>query len=98
MTRTHSVVRLFAAPALALVIALAVAWGAAPAQAATFTVTKTADTADGTCDADCSLREAIGAAEAAGGADTLSFDPAVFPQGTPATIAAGGRDRPTPRE
>src|SRR3990170_6687024 len=95
MSRTHSVVRLIAAPALALVIALAVAWGAAPAQAATFTVTKTADTADGTCNADCSLREAIIAAEAAGGADTISFDPAVFPPGTPATIAVVGSALPT---
>ena len=33
--------------------------GVGPAGAATFTVTKTDDTFDGTCDADCSLREAI---------------------------------------
>jgi CSLREA domain-containing protein len=32
---------------------------ATPGSAATFTVTKTADTADGACDADCSLREAL---------------------------------------
>ena len=32
------------------------------ASAATFTVTKTADTNDGLCDADCSLREAVFAA------------------------------------
>ena len=31
----------------------------ANAQAATFTVTKTADTNDSVCDKDCSLREAI---------------------------------------
>ncbi len=42
--------------------------------AATFTVTKTADTNDGTCDADCSLREAIVAANAAAGADTINFN------------------------
>ena len=41
------------------------------AQAATFTVTKTADTNDGACDADCSLREAIIAANAAVGADVI---------------------------
>ncbi|MDH3303714.1 MAG: CSLREA domain-containing protein, partial [Gammaproteobacteria bacterium] len=41
-------------------------------QAATFTVTKTADTNDGTCDADCSLREAIVAANTSGGSDTVS--------------------------
>jgi CSLREA domain-containing protein len=37
-------------------------------------VTKTADTNDGTCDADCSLREAITAANAAAGAETIVFD------------------------
>ncbi len=40
---------------------------AAAAPAATFTVTKTADTNDGACNVDCSLREAIGAANAAPG-------------------------------
>lgn len=40
---------------------------------ATFTVTKTADTADGTCDADCSLREAVIAANAAAGLDSVAF-------------------------
>src|SRR3989344_4612299 len=46
---------------------------AAPAFAATFTVTKTADTNDGVCDADCSLREAIGAANALPGADIVTL-------------------------
>jgi CSLREA domain-containing protein len=41
---------------LLVVLAIGVA---TPAGAATHTVTKTADTADGSCDADCSLREAI---------------------------------------
>lgn len=36
------------------------------ARAANYVVTKTADTADGTCDADCSLREAILAANSGG--------------------------------
>ena len=45
------------------VIAMSVLF-AAPAMAATLTVTKTADTADGVCNADCSLREAIIAANA----------------------------------
>ncbi len=45
-----------------------------PAFAATYTVTKTADTNDGTCDSDCSLREAIVAANANAGADTIEFD------------------------
>lgn len=38
---------------------------------ADFHVTKTADTQDGVCDADCSLREAIDAANALAGADTV---------------------------
>jgi CSLREA domain-containing protein len=39
--------------------------------ATTFPVTKTADTNDGTCDADCSLREAIDAANTNPGADDV---------------------------
>ena len=42
--------------------------------AATFTVTKIADTNDGVCDADCSFREAIRAAVSAAGDDTVAFD------------------------
>lgn len=58
---------------LALVAAaLAVALVASPAWAADFTVTKTDDANDGTCDADCSLREAITAANAAAGRDTVN--------------------------
>ena len=44
-----------------------------PALAAGFVVTKAADTNDGTCDADCSLREAITAANAAATGDTITF-------------------------
>ncbi len=44
------------------------------ALAATYTVTKTADTNDGVCDADCSLREALAAANANAGADTIAFN------------------------
>lgn len=54
-------------PLFSLLLAIA----AAPAVAATFTVTKTADTADGACDADCSLREAVQAANATPGADIV---------------------------
>jgi len=55
---------------------LATAISIAPLQAAfalpvTWSVTKVADTFDGTCDADCSLREAIFAAAAG---DTIIFD------------------------
>ena len=44
-----------------------------PVDAANFTVTKTTDTADGACDADCSLREAIIAANATAEADTIAL-------------------------
>ena len=43
-----------------------------------FVVTKTADTNDGVCDTDCSLREAIAAANADAGDDVISFSPLVF--------------------
>ena len=56
--------------------------------AASFTVTKTADTNDGTCDSDCSLREAIIAANANPGADTITL-----PAGTyTLSIAGAGED------
>ena len=46
----------------------------AHAQAVTFTVNSTADTDDGTCDfAHCSLREAINAANANAGLDTIAL-------------------------
>jgi CSLREA domain-containing protein len=54
---------------------------------ATFTVTKTADTADGTCDADCSLREAVIAANALAGADTI-----VVPAGTYVLTLVGANE------
>ena len=54
---------------------------------ATFTVTKTADTNDGACNADCSLREAIIAANAASGADMISL-----PAGTYTLTIAGIED------
>ena len=51
--------------------------GAIRAEAMVFPVTKTADTSDGACDADCSLREAILAANAHPGADEV-----MLPAGT----------------
>ena len=54
-------------------------------QAATFTVTKTADTNDGVCDSDCSLREAIRAANAAPGADTISLPSGTYLLALPGT-------------
>ncbi|HSA60517.1 MAG TPA: DUF4215 domain-containing protein [bacterium] len=47
--------------------------------AATFTVTKTADTADGTCNADCSLREAISASNATSTNDVITLPAGTFP-------------------
>jgi CSLREA domain-containing protein len=49
-------------PLLIVLATLALAFPTTDAEAATFVVTKTADTDDGVCDADCSLREAIFAA------------------------------------
>lgn len=60
--------------ALGLLQATPAAWGA------TFTVNTTADTSDGSCDAtSCTLREAIEAANASAGSDTVVFDLGVNP-------------------
>ena len=71
-------------PYLFVIILLAVMTNAGlqSAQALTFTVTKTADTNDGVCNSDCSLREAITAANTAVGTDSISFSAAVFNPGT----------------
>jgi CSLREA domain-containing protein len=58
--------------------------------AATFTVTKIEDTNDGVCDTDCSLREAVEAANAAATDDVIVFDPNVF--STPRTIILSGTE------
>lgn len=50
------------------------------------TVTKTADTSDGVCDADCSLREAVAAAASG---DTIVFASTLFD--TPQTIQTNGQ-------
>ena len=52
---------------------------APPAAAAVFTVTKTADTLDGACDPyDCSLREAVVAANLAAGAGVIELPPGTY--------------------
>lgn len=56
---------------------------------ATFTVTKVADTNDGVCDADCSFREAVAAANAAAGDDIIVFS-SLF--NTPQTIVLSGTE------
>jgi CSLREA domain-containing protein len=67
--------------------ALALLMLAAPAaRAAVFAVTKTADTLDGACDLDCSLREAIVAANATPGADTILLGPGTY------TLTRAGAD------
>ena len=71
-------------PPLAIAAAALVLLAAAPARAATWTVTKPADTADGACDDDCSVREAVLAANAAPGADTVTV-----PAGTYTLTIAG---------
>ncbi len=58
--------------------------------AETYTVTKTGDTNDGMCDADCSLREAVVAANATAGNDTIAFDMTVF--NVPRTITLSGTE------
>ncbi len=58
------------------------------ASAAVFTVTKTVDTNDGTCDADCSLREAIVAANATADNDSIEFS-ALFSSTQTITLASG---------
>ncbi|MEB2285682.1 MAG: right-handed parallel beta-helix repeat-containing protein [Myxococcales bacterium] len=74
-------------PLFAAAVVLGLLVSGAGAGAATFTVTKTADGADGACDADCSLRDAVIAANAARGADTI-----VVPPGTYVLTGAGNED------
>ena len=59
----------------------------AKALAATYTVTKTANADDGTCDADCSIREAIAASNSNSGNDTISF---AIPESDGGYIAPSG--------
>jgi CSLREA domain-containing protein len=62
----------------AALLALAAVLAGAPVRAAVYTVTKTADTADGACDTDCSLREAILAANANPGPDFILLGSGVY--------------------
>ena len=54
----------------------------------TYTVTKTADTNDGVCDADCSFREAVFAANATVENDTIAFS-ALFNSAQTITLLSG---------
>jgi CSLREA domain-containing protein/uncharacterized repeat protein (TIGR01451 family) len=53
-------------------------------RAATFIVTKTADTNDGACNSDCSLREAIAAANTTPGPDEIRLAPGIYILARPA--------------
>lgn len=70
-----------------LFLSLLLAAAATAASGAVFTVTKTTDTNDGVCDADCSLREAVTAADAGVGGNTVKFSPSLA--GTPIVLTAG---------
>lgn len=64
---------------LLLLLGTVVAFHAsAPALAATYVVTKTADTADGACDQDCSLREAVLAANQDSEPSTITLGAGVY--------------------
>ncbi|MGH2678413.1 MAG: CSLREA domain-containing protein, partial [Actinomycetota bacterium] len=81
--------RIKATIAVGTVLTAVVALAPSPGQAlTTFTVTKTADTADGACDSDCSLREAIVAANTAAGPDTIVVPPGTYVR----SIAGTGED------
>jgi CSLREA domain-containing protein len=56
--------------------------------AAVYTVTKTADTNDGLCDIDCSLREAVSAANGTADNDTIEFA-ALFDSSQTITLTTG---------
>ena len=56
------------------------------AEAATFNVTKTADTDDGMCDGDCSLREAIAAANGNSQADQINLPAGTYTLTTSAQL------------
>lgn len=77
MKQSKFVLNLFLLNALLLSL-LGYPFFVTPARAAGFTVTKVADTADGACNADCSLREAIIAANAIAGADTIFLPPGTY--------------------
>ncbi|HEY7215950.1 MAG TPA: CSLREA domain-containing protein [Thermoanaerobaculia bacterium] len=59
-------------------VLLVMAVSTAAASAAVYIPTKTADTADGACNADCSLREAVLAANAKPGDDVILLRPGVY--------------------
>ncbi len=71
--RTPVAISVTAAALLVLPNPVAVAVATPSSAATVFTVTQLADTADGVCDAQCTLRDAVAAAEAAPAGDTIRF-------------------------
>jgi CSLREA domain-containing protein len=67
-----------------VLVGMVISGFAATAEARIFTVTKIADSDDNMCDADCSLREALGRANSETTDDVINFAPAVF--NTPQTL------------
>src|SRR5881397_558647 len=66
----------------ALVLVISTFGGSSHAYAGTtFAVTKTQDIADGSCDSDCSLREAVIAANASLGHDSISVPAGIYTLG-----------------
>jgi CSLREA domain-containing protein len=78
--------RVYLLAGAALIAALSLAAPAPAAHATIVGVTKTADTNDGVCDADCSLREAVIAANATPGPAVINLPAGVY------TLTLGGAD------
>ena len=72
-----------------LCVSIVMLAGANSLMGANFTVSKIADTNDGTCDADCSLREAVAAANAAAGNDNIYFALPLFASPQTITLSLG---------
>jgi CSLREA domain-containing protein len=91
-TTKRQALLIFTAFGLLLGIASLTRWSAL-ASSRVFTVTSASDPGDGVCDSTCTLREAIAAANAAAGDDSIIFDPVVF--NTPQTISLQNDSLPT---
>lgn len=64
--------------ALRLAALAALCWTTVPVSAATFTVNRTVDGYDGVCDAHCTLRDAVQAANEAAGADVIQLQATTY--------------------
>ena len=77
-THTNRISRVLLSLSMLAALTLGATTPSVSVRVASFTVTKTADTNDGTCDADCSLREAIIAANVAAGANTITIPAGIY--------------------